>query len=74
MSNVLISKKSRTQPCPHCNKGNCQPARVHGTSTEYDCPKCGKKHTRRTDSDDTFLFFPGDIEAAASPEAGDPWF
>lgn len=53
--------------CPWCAAADgLEPVRMHDDGTEYLCPKCGMRHTRRPENPAVaFAFFPGDIYAAS---------
>jgi hypothetical protein len=53
--------------CPWCEKRIEAPRllRHEGDSAEYQCPRCGGKHTRRRGIEDAVqIFYPADIAAA----------
>lgn len=55
--------------CPWCGTAEgLEPVRMHDDGTEYICPECRMRHTRRPENPATaFALFPGDIYAAFRP-------
>jgi hypothetical protein len=70
--------------CPWCEQPVEWPRllRLHDDGAEYECPACGKRHTRKEGvEDEVFVFFPADIAAAVADGPGtpkplfpDPWW
>jgi hypothetical protein len=57
--------------CPWCAfaGGGFLPTRTHDDGTEYRCPSCSWRHTRKEEGPDgAYVFFPGDIYAAFSDD------
>ena len=60
--------------CPWCEQTiRALPRRWRSDAAEFDCPSCQRRHTRKPNDPDVYVFYPADLDAVISDEVTPLW-